>query len=177
MPELSKGLSLLLSHGSPGEAAEQIAADPALFAECRDNLPAIQAACEAALIPAGEANVAKAIGSRMAVYPQPDRSDDEWVAWWSCYYDALADLPAKSIEAAMLDWIRSPAQFLPKPGELRELARKKAVPEYSANYVAKLAMQRERKPMTREETEARRKEVVAALDMIQRAKPRGNSIA
>jgi hypothetical protein len=31
--------------------------------------------------------------------------------------------------------------------------------------------------MTREETEARRKEVVAALDMIQRAKPRGNSIA
>lgn len=167
---LSRELSLLLAHGGAGEASDLIASNPGLMAELKDNLPAIQAACEAALAPAGDAEVARIVADRLPVYPQPERSEEEWAAWWRSYFDALSDLPVTSLQKAMLDWVRSPAQFLPKPGELRELAQKKGVPEYRANYIAKLAMRIERVPMTPEQAEARRLQVIEALDMIGRPK-------
>lgn len=63
------------------------------------------------------------IGRRFALYPQSDRDDGEWAAWWADYFDALADVPLSCLEAAMRAWVARPAsQFMPKPGELRDLA-------------------------------------------------------
>jgi hypothetical protein len=70
---------------------------------------------EAVCAPAGQAGVTAIVGRRFALFPQPDRSDGEWAAWWADYHAALEDLPAEAIEADV--------EFLPKPGKLRELAR------------------------------------------------------
>lgn len=73
--------------------------------------------------PAGGEGVKQVIGRRFALYPQPDRSDGEWGAWWADYCDVLEDLPKGALEAAMRSWVGSAdAEFLPKPGKLREIA-------------------------------------------------------
>lgn len=72
---------------------------------------------------AGDEGVRAVVGRRFALYPQPDRSDGEWAAWWADYFDALADLPMVALEAAMASWVRDPdSEFMPKPGKLRDLA-------------------------------------------------------
>jgi hypothetical protein len=47
----------------------------------------------------------------------------EWAAWWADYTDALGDLTETALELGMREWVRRPdSRFMPKPGELRELA-------------------------------------------------------
>ena len=76
-----------------------------------------------ALTPAGEDGVRQVIGRRFGIFPQPERDEGEWAAWWADYVDALADLPEGKLEAAMMAYIRSPdAEFMPKPGKLRQLS-------------------------------------------------------
>lgn len=85
------------------------AAMPAMIAEARH--------------PAGHAGVRDVIGRRLALFPQPQRSDGEWAAWWADYCDTLADLPHGALEAGMQAWVKQiDAEFMPKPGKLRELA-------------------------------------------------------
>lgn len=71
--------------------------------------------------PAGESGVMQVVGRRFALYPQPERSDDEAAAWWGDYFDVLADVPFGTLEAAMIAWVKTAAEFLPKPGQLFEL--------------------------------------------------------
>lgn len=60
---------------------------------------------------------------RFPMYPQPSRSEEEWEAWWADYLDCLSDVPLACLEAAMRAWVARPhSQFMPKPGELRDLA-------------------------------------------------------
>lgn len=94
----------------------------ALREEARAALPALKAVAEHK---AGEDGVRAVIGRRFALYPQPERDDGEWAAWWADYFDALADVPLACLEAAMRAWVQRPdAQFMPKPGELRDLAHR-----------------------------------------------------
>lgn len=111
---------LLDSDGSPDAAAREIGSYMALREECRAALPALKAVAQHK---AGEEGVRAVIGKRFALYPQPERSEGEWAAWWADYADVLADLPLASLEAGMRAWVARPgSQFLPKPGELHELA-------------------------------------------------------
>lgn len=96
-----------------------IATDPALLAETKRLLPSLQAR---ASWPAGTEGVKQIVGRRFAIYPQPERSDGEWSAWWADYFDALKDLPAPALAQAMADWVKTDAEFMPKPGQLRQLA-------------------------------------------------------
>ncbi len=91
-----------------------------MLAEAQAALPALRACAE---YPSGQAGVRDVIGRRFALYPQPERSDGEWEAWWEDYLDALQDVPLAALTAAMSTWVKRPeSQFLPKPGELRALA-------------------------------------------------------
>ena len=121
MPALSTHLTELLdSAASPDQAAREIAGYMALREEARAALPALRAVAEHK---AGEDGVRAVLGRRFALYPQPERDDGEWAAWWADYFDALGDVPLACLEAAMREWINRPtSQFLPKPGELRDLA-------------------------------------------------------
>ena len=84
------------------------------------DLPALRSA---ATKPAGAAGVKAVIGRRMAIYPQTEMTEGEWTAWWADYIDALQDIPNAALEAGMTAWVRRPeSQFMPKPGQLRDLA-------------------------------------------------------
>lgn len=103
------------------EAVSTISGDPALFRETQAALPALR---DFATGRAGAAGVKAVIGKRFALFPQPDRSDGEWVAWWADYIEALADQPLCALEAAMAAYVRLvDSEFMPKPGRLLELAR------------------------------------------------------
>lgn len=101
--------------------SDLIAAAPSLLAEAERALPALR---QDALRPASPAEIMHVLSMRFAVYPQPDRTDSEWAAWWSDYTAALDDLPASAIEAGMAAYVKAPdSEFFPKPGRIRELAR------------------------------------------------------
>lgn len=107
---------------SPDEAARQIGAYMAIREEARAALPALKAVAE---WKAGEDGVRAVLSKRFALYPQPDRNEGEWAAWWDDYIEVLGDVPLACLEAAMRAWVARPgSQFLPKPGELHELAFK-----------------------------------------------------
>lgn len=132
-PVLSPGLrSLLETERNDSQAVYEIARDPALKAEASAMVPVLRAA---AMQLAGEEGVRHVIGRRFAMYPQPDRSDGEWAAWWADYFEVLADVSLAALEAGMLAHVRDPAsEFMPKPGKLLELARGapvKAVTSYT----------------------------------------------
>ena len=121
-PELSGPLkSWLLGERADHVAIETIKASEILKREARAVMPALR---EAALKPATEAQIRDKIGQRFALFPQPVRTDDEWAAWWADYIEALSDLTPAAIEAGMAAWVRSAdAEFMCKPGKLRELAQ------------------------------------------------------
>lgn len=83
-------------------------------------MPALKAE---ALRPATHDQIKAVISTRFALFPQPQRNAQEWAAWWADYFDALDGLTPFAVEAGMAAWVRSAdAEFMCKPGKLRELA-------------------------------------------------------
>lgn len=83
-------------------------------------MPALR---QAALTPATHDQIKTIIATRFALFTPPIRKDEEWAAWWADYFDALSDLTPFAIEAGMAAWVKKPeAEFMCKPGKLRELA-------------------------------------------------------
>jgi hypothetical protein len=140
MPPLSKALSELLdATGSPDDACRAIIADAGLLDEARAALPALKAVAEAK---AGRDGVMAVISRRLVTYPQPQRSAEEWEAWWADYFDALGHVPLASLEAGMRAYVADPAsEFMPKPGKLRELAFTAPCRSLGRYYRAKRAVQ------------------------------------
>lgn len=125
--------------GSPDAAVRQIVEDPALLAEARAVLPVLKSVAEAK---AGPDGVRRVIAKRFEIYPQPQRSDEQWAAWWADYYDVLADVALASLEAGMRAYVADPSsEFMPKPGKLRELAFTAPCRSLGRYYRAKMAVQ------------------------------------
>lgn len=111
----------LLDEPTDFRAIETIKASDILKREAKAAMPALR---EAALRPATRDEIKAIIGQRFALFPQPQRNDGEWAAWWADYFDALEGLTAPAIEAGMAAWVRSvDAEFMCKPGKLRDLAQ------------------------------------------------------
>jgi hypothetical protein len=88
--------------------------------EARRAMPALKAE---ALRPATHDQIKAVISTRFALFPQPQRNTQEWAAWWADYFDAMDGLTPFAVEAGMAAWVRSAdAEFMCKPGKLRELA-------------------------------------------------------
>lgn len=110
-----------------------------LLAEARAALPALKAVAEHK---AGIEGVRRVIARRFTIYPQPQRSDEEWADWWADYMDVLADLSLASLEAGMRAYVADPeSEFMPKPGKLRELAFTAPSRSLGRYYRAKRALQ------------------------------------
>ena len=126
-PTLSEELRWRLA-STTTDHARQIGHSPALRAELETALPAMKTF---AMRKAGKDGVESVIGRRFVLFPQPERRPEEWAAWWADYQAVLADLPMEALETAMVSYVAGPdADFLPKPGRLRELAQ--TVPTKSA---------------------------------------------
>lgn len=109
----------------------EIAGSPVMLAEARQALSMLKAK---ATQPAGASGVQRSLARQFAIYPQPDRTEGEWADFWRLYIDICADLPETALEAGLRKWATSPnSQFLPKPGELRQMslqAENRAVRSY-----------------------------------------------
>ncbi len=147
----------------------------------REVVRALPAVALAATKPATDAEVMEAVAPLFVLYPQPERTDGEWRAWWGFYFDALSDLSAASIRAACAAWAKTAAQFMPRPGELREFAQRTPTAEAelhmrltriagkNADPLA-LAERREPTPQEREAVRRMAGEVAAALTKAKPAK-------
>lgn len=103
---------------SSERAVREIATNPALKAEAAQRLPELVAYARQ---PAGDVGVTRVVGKRMALYPV-NLPKEAMAAWWTDYCEVLADLPESALEAGMVAHIKAGGQFMPKPGELRQLA-------------------------------------------------------
>lgn len=121
-PDLTGPLrSWLLDETFDHKAIEVISKSPILRDEARAVIPQLRAA---ALAPATPEQIKATISTRFALFPQPQRNDAEWSAWWADYVDALSGMSAPAIEAGMAAWVKHPdAEFMCKPGKLLELAK------------------------------------------------------
>jgi hypothetical protein len=141
----TKGLSTplseqLLNEPSSERAIAEIALTPALRDEARAILPALQAK---ATRRAGMEGVRNVIGRRIGLYPMPDMGEGAMKEWWGAYFDVLSDVPLASLEAAMRAWVAKPdSQFMPKPGQLRQLALSTPSAAIQAYERAKAAVER-----------------------------------
>lgn len=129
MHGLSPQLSKLVSdtNASTDELVDLIVKSPEMH---REAVVCWRKAADIAIAPAGPDGVRAIIGRRLVTFPQGDLSDGEWTAWWGDYTETLSDLSAQSLEGGMRAWIAKPAaRFMPKPGELRELARAAQTPD------------------------------------------------
>ncbi len=77
-----------------------------------------------AVAPAGPEGVQRVVKSRFPTFPQTARSVEEEALFWRDWYIACADLTEEALEAGMTAWLRRspPEKWLPKPGELRDMA-------------------------------------------------------
>lgn len=133
-----------------------IATTPALRAEVEAALPALR---DQAKAPAGPAGVGRVIGSREALYPPMNLSDGAKEAWWNDYIETLSDLPESALEAGMRLWIKQPdSQFMPKPGQLRQLA-------LTAENRAVRAYERAKAALEWEPPKVYERQELAAIDM------------
>ena len=115
---LSPGLRLLLTTGDNETAVSELASNGRALQEAGDVLAALERDAQR---PAGPTGVRRVVERRFVLYPQPQRAPEEWVHWWNAYYDVLADIPEGTLEASMIAWAKTAAEFLPKPGQILEL--------------------------------------------------------
>lgn len=120
-PELTGPLKCwLLEEPSDAKAIDVISKSPILLRQAEDIAPLLR---QEARRPATIDQIKAIVGSRFALFPQPERSAGEWDMWWADYLSTLEGLTPAAIEAGMAAWVRSiDAEFMPKPGKLRELA-------------------------------------------------------
>lgn len=118
---------------------QEIATTPAVLDEARAALPSLRAVAESV---AGKEGVMAVISRRFVTYPQPQRTPEEWDAWWADYFDTCADIALASLEAGMRAHVADPAsEFMPKPGRLRELSFTAPCRSLTRYYRAKRAVQ------------------------------------
>lgn len=139
-----------------------IVSNPALHAECKAALPGLIADRDAAMAKITSDKLTRILGRAMMIYGQPERTDGEWKEWIAIYQETLGDLSARSVEMAMNNWIKTSAAFMPKPGELREMALKVPCPEYQVAYRARLAAEAP-KAVTVLDAAERRAQIAEAL--------------
>jgi len=94
---------------------------------------AARLALEGQMRPTGAQGVIAALTPLLAIYPQPERSEGEWRAWWAQYAEDLADVPPAALQEGVKAYRRGgDSEFFPKPGKLRALAWEAAAPLITA---------------------------------------------
>lgn len=130
--------------------SDLIESSPNLLAECERAIPVLR---HEASRGSTSAEIIAVLSKRFALFPQPDRTDGEWTAWWADYIQALEDMPPAAIEAGMAEYVRQvDSEFFPKPGRVRELARTVPNKMVRACQIAEWAVRRAADTLAAEET-------------------------
>jgi len=89
--------------------------------------------------PCGAHQVVQILGPLLTLYGVADKSENEAKAFWGFYIDALGDLPAEALRAGVAEYVAdAKSEFFPKPGPLKSICDRHAVPlRMAANRAAK----------------------------------------
>ena len=94
--------------------------------ELRATLPAI---AEEVRRSSGVEGISHALKPWYTTYPQPQRTQKQWVEFYLTYDVICGHLPTEALVGAMKTWAALPdSEFLPKPGKLREIAAQTPTP-------------------------------------------------
>lgn len=94
--------------------------------------------------PCGPSSVAEILGPLLTLYGVADKSEREQKTFWGFYIDALGSLPAETLRAGVAEYVADgKSEFFPKPGPLKAICDRHAVPlRMAANRAAKALEQR-----------------------------------
>lgn len=79
--------------------------------------------------PCGPKSVAAILAPLVALYGIGDKTEAEWRTFWGFYTDTLGCLPAEALRAGVAEYVADPkSEFFPKPGPLKAICERHAVP-------------------------------------------------
>jgi hypothetical protein len=120
------------------EASRAIAEDPQSLGELTHVVDRLLVHAE----PCGAEAVGKALAPLLTLYGVQSKNPSEWKAFWGFYVDALGDLPAEALKAGVADYVADPkSEFFPKPGPLKAMCERHAIPIRMAASRARKALQ------------------------------------
>lgn len=120
------------------EASRAIAEDPDSLGELMHASDRLLAHAE----PCGGDMVGKTLAPLLTLYGVQAKNPTEWKAFWAFYVDALGDLPAEALKAGVADYVSdAKSEFFPKPGPLKALCERHAIPIRMAASRARKALQ------------------------------------
>jgi len=121
-----------------GDACVELAQSPSAVAELRQRGEVIVKHAE----PAGPKSVVAALAPLVALYGAQDKSEAEWTAFWGFYVDALGDLPEEALRAGVAEYVcNAKSEFFPKPGPLKAICDRHAIPIRMAASRARKALE------------------------------------
>ncbi len=79
--------------------------------------------------PCGAAWIAQTLGPLLTLYGVADKSEAENRTFWGFYIDALGGLPREAVKAGVAEYVSdAKSEFFPKPGPLKTICERHAVP-------------------------------------------------
>lgn len=89
--------------------------------------------------PCGAKAVIATLVPLVTLYGMADRSEAEWRTFWGFYVKALGELPGEALRKGVDEYVSDPkSEFFPRPGPLKAICEKHAIP-------IRMAMSRARK--------------------------------
>lgn len=107
------------------DAVQDLAADPVARAE----LVVVADQIARHVEPCGAKVVATTLGPLLTLYGVADKSQAENKTFWGFYIDALGGLPAEAVRSGVAEYVNdAKSEFFPKPGPLKAICERHAVP-------------------------------------------------
>jgi hypothetical protein len=120
------------------DAIRDLAEDPA----ARMELVVVNARLQRHVEPCGGKFVAQTLAPLLALYGVPKKSEAEARTFWGFYIEALEGLPREAVAAGVAEYVRDPkSEFFPKPGPLRAICERHAIPLRMAANRARKALE------------------------------------
>lgn len=121
-----------------GEACAALAESPETMVEVATVADRLQAAIE----PCGDRVVIEALTPLLALYNVPRKTEQEAAMFWRFYLDTLSGFPAEAVRAGVSDYVAdAKSEWFPKPGPLKALCERRAIPLRMAASRAAKALQ------------------------------------
>jgi hypothetical protein len=120
------------------DAIRDLAQDPV----ARDELGIVVWDLERTIEPCGPAVVIDTLAPLLALYGVGRKSEAEAEAFWGFYLDALGSLPAEALRNGVAEYVAdAKSEFFPKPGPLKAICERHAVPLRMAANRARKALE------------------------------------
>lgn len=110
--------------------------------EARGELARVAGQLQRHAEPCGPKVVAATLGPLLTLYGVADKTEAESKTFWRFYIDALGSLPAEAVRAGVAEYVQDArSEFFPKPGPLKAICERHAIPLRMAAHRAQKALE------------------------------------